>query len=179
MEFKGSKTEANLMAAFAGESQARNKYTYYASAAKKEGYEQIAAIFAETAENEKEHAKLWFKALHGGKIGSTEENLKDAAAGENYEWTTMYAEFAKIAKEEGFDELAAAFTLIGKVEKEHEERYKQLLDNLEKGMVFSRTGECVWQCRNCGYIHVGKNAPDVCPACKHPQAYFQLKPENY
>ena len=179
MELKGSKTEKNLMTAFAGESQARNKYTYFASKAKKEGYEQIAAIFQETADNEKEHAKLWFKALHGGKIPNTEENLKDAAAGENYEWTEMYAEFAQVAKEEGFDELAAAFKLIASVEKEHEERYNKLLDNLEKGIVFSRTGECVWQCRNCGYIHVGKSAPEICPACKHPKAYFQIKPENY
>lgn len=179
MEFNGSRTQANLMAAFAGEAQARDKYTYYASAAKRDGYEQMAAIFEETAENEKEHAKLWFKALHGGEIPSTAENLKDAAAGENFEWTEMYADFARVAREEGFDELAAAFEMVASVEKEHEERYRKLIENLEKGIVFSRTGECIWQCRNCGYIHVGKSAPMLCPACKYPQAYFQLKPENY
>lgn len=179
MEFKGSKTEANLMAAFAGESQARNKYSYYASQAKKEGYEQIAAIFTETADNEKEHAKLWFKALHDGKVPSTMENLEDAASGENYEWTDMYKKFAEEAREEGFTELAVAFEMVGKVEKEHEERYRALIENLEKGIVFEKTGEVVWKCRNCGYIHVGKSAPQLCPACKHPQAYFELQAKNY
>lgn len=179
MEFNGSRTQANLMAAFAGEAQARDKYTYYASAARRDGYEQMAEIFEITADNEKEHAKLWFKALHGGEIPSTPENLRDAAAGENFEWTEMYADFARVAREEGFDELAAAFEMVACVEKEHEERYRKLIENLEKGIVFSRTGECVWQCRKCGYIHVGKAAPKICPACKHPQAYFQLKPENY
>nr|QGT51551.1 rubrerythrin [uncultured Spirochaetaceae bacterium] len=178
MELKGSKTEANLQTAFAGESQARNKYTYFASKAKKDGFEQIAAIFLETAENEKEHAKMWFKLLNGG-IGSTKENLKDAAAGENYEWTTMYAEFAKTAREEGFEAIAKKFEAVAKVEKEHEERYKKLLDNVTNELVFSRDGEKIWQCRNCGHICVGKEAPDVCPVCDHPKAYFQLKAENY
>lgn len=179
MEFKGSRTEANLMAAFAGESQARNKYTYYASAAKKEGYEQIAEIFTLTADNEKEHAKLWFKELHGGKVGATIDNLLDAAAGENYEWTEMYKEFAEIAKQEGFESIADLFTKVGAIEKEHEERYRKLVDNLNTGIVFERTNEMVWICRNCGHIHVGTAAPDLCPTCKHPKAYFEIKADNY
>lgn len=179
MNLKGSKTEANLMTAFAGESQARNKYTYYASKAKKEGYEQIAAIFTETANNEKEHAKLWFKLLHDGDVPNTEANLADAAAGENYEWTEMYAEFAKIAKEEGFDRIAYLFEAVGKIEKEHEERYRKLLENVEGGLVFSKDGDMVWICRNCGHIHIGKNAPEVCPVCAHPKAYFELRAQNY
>lgn len=179
MELKGSKTEANLQAAFAGESQARNKYTYYASKAKKDGYVQIANIFEETAANEKEHAKMWFKLLHGGAVPSTVENLKDAADGENYEWTDMYAEFAKTAREEGFDDIALLFEEVGKIEKEHEERYRKLLANIEGGLVFSREGDCIWQCSNCGHIAVGKQAPEVCPVCAHPQAYFQIKAENY
>ena len=174
---KGTKTEANLMAAFAGESQARNKYTYYASKAKKEGYEQIAAFFEETANQEKEHAKMWFKLFHG--IGSTAENLAAAAAGENDEWTDMYPTMAKEAREEGFDEIAALFEGVAAVEKAHEERYKKLLGNLEQGITFSREGDCIWQCRNCGHLHVGPKAPETCPVCNHPQAYFQLKPENY
>ena len=176
---KGTKTEANLMAAFAGESQARNKYTYYASKAKKEGYEQIAALFLETANNEKKHAKIWFKLLHDGAIADTATNLQDAANGENYEWTEMYAEFAKTAKEEGFDKIAYLFEAVGKIEKEHEERYKALLANVNGGLVFSRDGEMIWQCANCGHIHVGKAAPEVCPVCDHPKAYFQIKAENY
>ena len=179
MELKGSKTEANLMAAFAGESQARNKYTYYASKAKKEGYEQIAAIFLETADNEKEHAKMWFKLLHDGNIPTTSENLKDAAAGENFEWTDMYAGFAKTAKEEGFDRIAYLFEAVGKIEKEHEERYKKLLENVEDGLVFSRDGDKIWKCRNCGHICIGKEAPSVCPVCEHPQSFFEIKAENY
>ncbi len=179
MELKGSKTEANLQAAFAGESQARNKYTYYASKAKKDGYVQIANIFEETAANEKEHAKMWFKLLHGGAVPSTIENLKDVADGENYEWTDMYAEFAKTAREEGFDDIALLFEEVGKIEKEHEERYRKLLANIEGGLVFSREGDCIWQCSNCGHIAVGKQAPEVCPVCAHPQAYFQIKAENY
>ena len=179
MNLKGSKTEANLMTAFAGESQARNKYTYYASKAKKEGYEQIAAIFTETANNEKEHAKLWFKLLHDGDVPNTEANLADAAAGENYEWTEMYAEFAKIAKEEGFDRIAYLFEAVGKIEKEHEERYRMLLENVKGGLVFSKDGDMVWVCRNCGHIHIGKNAPEVCPVCAHPKAYFELRAQNY
>ena len=177
-ELKGSKTEANLMTAFAGESQARNKYTYYASKAKKDGYVQIAAIFEETANNEKEHAKMWFKPLHGG-IGDTVDNLKDAAAGENYEWTDMYAGFAKTAREEGFDHIADLFEGVAKIEKEHEERYLKLVKNLEEGLVFSRDGDVIWQCANCGHIVIGKKAPEVCPVCAHPQAYFQIKAENY
>ena len=177
MELKGSKTEQNLMTAFAGESQARNKYTYYASQARKDGFEQIAAIFEETANNEKEHAKMWFKLFHG--IGSTEENLLDAAEGENYEWTDMYATFAKEAREEGFDHIAALFEGVAAIEKEHEERYRKLLANVEGKLVFSRDGDCVWQCSNCGHIVVGKAAPEVCPVCAHPQAYFQIKAENY
>ncbi len=179
MELKGSKTEANLQAAFAGESQARNKYTYYASKAKKDGYVQIANIFEETAANEKEHAKIWFKLLHGGAVPSTIENLKDAAEGENYEWTDMYAAFAKDAKEEGFDEIARLFEQVGEIEREHEDRYRKLLANIEDELVFSREGECIWQCANCGHIVVGKRAPEVCPVCAHPQAYFQIKAENY
>lgn len=179
MDLKGSKTEANLRTAYAGESEARNKYTYFASKAKKDGFEQIAAIFLETAENEKEHAKLWYKLLNGGKINSTAENLKDAVAGENYEWTSMYAEFAKTAREEGFEDIAKKFEGVAKVEKEHEARYKKLLDNVTEGLVFSKDGEKIWQCRNCGHICIGKEAPDVCPVCDHPKAYFQLKPENY
>ena len=177
-ELTGSKTEANLMTAFAGESQARNKYTYYASKAKKDGYVQIAAIFEETANNEKEHAKMWFKLLHGG-IGDTVDNLKDAAAGENYEWTDMYAGFAKTAREEGFDHIADLFEGVAKIEKEHEERYLKLVKNLEEGLVFSRDGDVIWQCANCGHIVIGKKAPEVCPVCAHPQAYFQIKAENY
>ncbi len=179
MELKGSKTEANLMAAFAGESQARNKYSYYASKAKKDGYEQIAAIFEETAANEKEHAKIWFKLLHNGEIPTTTDNLKDAAAGENFEWTDMYAEFAKTAKEEGFDNIAYLFEEVGKIEKEHEERYRKLLENIDDGIVFSRDGDKIWKCRNCGHICIGKEAPEVCPVCAHPQSYFEIKAENY
>ena len=179
MELKGSKTEKNLMEAFAGESQARNKYTYFASKAKKEGYEQIAAIFLETAENEKEHAKMWFKLLNGGDISTTTENLKAAAEGENYEWTDMYAGFAKTAKEEGFDKISYLFEEVGKIEKEHEERYKKLLENVEDGLVFSKDGDKIWKCRNCGHICIGKQAPAVCPVCNHPQAFFEIKAENY
>ena len=178
-ELKGTRTEANLMAAFAGESQARNKYTYYASKAKKEGYNQIAAIFEETAENEKEHAKMWFKLLHGDDVPDTVTNLKDAADGENYEWTDMYAGFAQEAREEGFTKIAALFELVAKIEKEHEERYRKLLANVETGLVFSRDGDMIWQCMNCGHIVIGKKAPEVCPTCKHPKAYFQIKAENY
>lgn len=179
MELKGSKTEQNLWTAFAGESQARNKYTYFASKAKKEGYEQIAAIFEETANNEKEHAKLWFKELHGGEVPTTEENLLAAAEGENYEWTDMYAEFAKTAREEGFTRIALLFEGVAKIEKEHEERYRKLLENVNNEMVFSKDGEKVWVCRNCGHVHVGKDAPKVCPVCAHPQAYFEVKADNY
>lgn len=178
-DLKGTKTEANLMAAFAGESQARNKYTYYASKAKKDGYVQIGKIFEETAANEKEHAEIWFKLLSGGKMPDTVTNLKDAADGENYEWTDMYAQFAKDAKDEGFDHIAYLFEEVGKIEKEHEERYRKLLANIEGDLVFSREGDCIWQCSNCGHILVGKKAPDVCPVCEHPQSYFQLKAENY
>ncbi len=179
MELKGSRTEANLMTAFAGESQARNKYTYYASKAKKDGYVQIAQIFEETANNEKEHAKIWFKLLHDGGIPTTVENLKDAAEGENYEWTEMYAEFAKVAKEEGFDHIAALFEMVAKIEKDHEERYKKLLANIEGGLVFSRDGDMMWICSNCGHVHIGKAAPEICPVCAHPKAYFMMKAENY
>ena len=175
---KGTKTEANLWTAFAGESQARNKYTYYASKAKKEGYVQISNIFEETAANEKEHAKIWFKLLHDG-IADTATNLKDAAEGENYEWTEMYSTFAKEAKEEGFDKIAYLFESVAAIEKEHEERYKKLLSNLEDGSVFEKEGETIWQCGNCGHIHIGKNAPEVCPVCDHPKAYFYIKAENY
>ena len=176
-ELKGSKTEQNLWTAFAGESQARNKYTYFASKAKKDGYVQIAKIFEETAANEKEHAKIWFKLLNG--IGTTAENLEAAAQGENYEWTDMYATMAKEAREEGFDHIAFLFEEVAKIEKEHEERYRKLLANVEGGLVFSRDGEMIWQCSNCGHIHVGKQAPEMCPVCAHPKAYFQLKAENY
>lgn len=176
---KGTRTEANLLAAFAGESQARNKYTYYASRAKKDGYEQIAALFTETAENEKEHAKIWFKLLHDGAVPDTVTNLKDAAAGENYEWTDMYAGFAKTAHEEGFEELAKKFEGVAAIEKLHEERYLALLKNIEEAKVFSRVGDQVWVCRNCGHVHVGPSAPVVCPVCAHPQAYFELRAENY
>jgi rubrerythrin len=178
-ELKGSKTEQNLQAAFAGESQARNKYTYYASKAEKEGYQQIGAIFRETADNEKEHAKIWFKLLHGDDVPDTVTNLKDAAAGENYEWTDMYAGFAKTAEEEGFTQIAALFKMVGAIEKEHEERYRKLLSNVEKGLVFSREGDTIWQCANCGHIVIGKKSPGTCPVCKHPQSYFQIKAENY
>ncbi len=177
MELKGSKTEQNLQTAFAGESQARNKYTYFASKAKKEGYAQIAALFEETANNEKEHAKIWFKLLNG--IGTTAENLKAAAEGENYEWTDMYATFAKEAREEGFDQIADLFEGVAAIEKEHEERYLKLLANVEGSLVFSRDEEAIWQCANCGHVVVGKKAPEVCPVCAHPQAYFQIKAENY
>ncbi|MEE1060473.1 MAG: rubrerythrin family protein [Ruminococcus sp.] len=178
MQLKGSKTEKNLEAAFAGESMARNKYSYYASKAKKDGYVQIAAIFEETAANEKEHAKLWFKLLHDG-IAGTEINLSDAADGENYEWTDMYPTFAKEAREEGFDHIADLFEKVAEVEKEHEERYKKLLANVKGGLVFSKDEEVIWQCNNCGHICIGKKAPEVCPVCAHPQAYFQVKAENY
>ena len=178
MNLKGTKTEANLMAAFAGESQARNKYTYFASKAKKDGYVQIAAIFEETAKNEMEHAKIWYKILHDG-IGTTAENLLDAAMGENYEWTDMYATFAKEAKEEGFDKIAYLFEAVGRIEKEHENRYRKLLDRVNGEVVFSRDGEAIWQCSNCGHIHIGKKAPELCPVCEHPKAYFQVKAENY
>ncbi len=179
MELKGSKTEKNLMAAFAGESQARNKYTYFASKAKKEGYEQIAAIFLETADNEKEHAKMWFKYLEGGAVKSTVENLKAAAEGENYEWTDMYKTFAEEAEKEGFDKIAKEFRLVGEIEKEHEKRYLALLKNVEEGIVFSRDGEMIWKCRNCGHVVVGKKAPEKCPVCAHPQSYFELVSQNY
>ena len=178
MELKGSKTEANLQAAFAGESQARNKYTYFASKAKKDGYVQIAKIFEETANNEKEHAKIWYKLLSGG-IGTTAENLKEAAAGENYEWTDMYATFAKEAHEEGFEAIAKLFEQVAAIEKEHEERYLKLLKNIEEGIVFSKDGDTIWKCKNCGHIHVGPKAPEICPVCAHPQAYFEVKAENY
>ena len=176
---KGTKTEANLMTAFAGESQAHTKYQYYASKAKKDGYVQIGRLFEETSNNEKEHAKIWFKLLHGEGIPSTIENLKDAADGENYEWTDMYATFAKEAREEGFDDIAFLFEKVGKIEKEHEARYRKLLANIEDGIVFSRDGDMMWQCSNCGHIVIGKQAPEVCPVCAHPQAYFELKAENY
>ena len=176
---KGTKTEENLKVAFAGESQAHTKYLYYASKAKKDGYEQIAAIFEETARNEKEHAKMWFKFLHEGDIPATTANLADAANGENYEWTDMYAEMAKVALAEGFPEIAAKFRGVGQVEKHHEERYRKLLENIEEGIVFSRDGDRVWQCRNCGHIHIGKTAPEKCPVCDHPESFFQLNPENY
>lgn len=179
MNIKGTKTEQNLMTAFAGESQARNKYTYFASKARKDGYEQIAAIFEETANNEKEHAKLWFKELHGGNIPSTEENLEDAANGENYEWTEMYKEFAKVAKEEGFDRIAYLFEEVAKIEKEHEERYLTLLNNVKEDKVFHKNGDKMWICRNCGHVYIGEDALDVCPVCKHPQSYMEVKADNY
>ena len=178
MELKGSKTEQNLMTAFAGESQARNKYTYYASKAKKDGYVQISQLFEETANNEKEHAKIWFKLLHDGMPG-TIENLTDAAAGEHYEWTEMYAQFAKEAKEEGFEQIAALFTMVAKIEKEHEERYLKLLENVQKGIVFEKDEVVVWQCSNCGHLHVGKTAPKMCPVCAHPQSFFEIWKINY
>ena len=177
MELKGSRTEQNLMTAFAGESQARNKYTYFASVAKKEGYEQIAAIFLETAENEKEHAKLWFKHLGG--IGTTMENLQEAAAGEYYEWTEMYAEFAKVAREEGFIQIAKQFEGVAAIEKLHEERYRKLLENVKVGEVFAKAGVTVWVCRNCGHLHIGETAPKACPVCAHPQSYFEVRATNY
>ncbi len=177
MDLKGSKTEKNLQTAFAGESQARNKYTYFASAAKKEGFEQIAAIFTETAENEKEHAKLWFKALEG--IGTTAENLKAAAEGENFEWTDMYAQFAKEAEEEGFKAIAAKFRAVGEIERRHEERYLALLNNVELQQVFEKTEEKMWECRNCGHLVIGKKAPLACPVCAHPQSFFEVRKENY
>lgn len=176
---KGSKTEANLMTAFAGESQARNKYTYYASKAKKEGYVQIASIFEETAANEKEHAKIWFKLLHDGGIPDTATNLQDAAAGENYEWTDMYDKFAKEAKAEGFDDIAALFEGVGKIEKEHEERFLALLKNVKDNAVFIKGEKVIWQCANCGHIHIGEQAPEECPICAHPKAYFQMLAKNY
>ena len=179
MEFKGSRTEANLMAAYAGESQARNKYTFYAKKARDVGYVQIAEIFEITAENEKAHAKLWFKILHGDEIPSTLSNLKDAAAGENFEWTDMYSGFAKEAKEEGFDKIAYLFEAVGEIEKEHEERYRKLLANLNDGEVYKRGSIVIWKCRNCGHIHVGESAPAVCPVCNHPQSYFELQAKNY
>jgi len=179
MELKGSRTEANLLAAFAGESQARNKYTYYASKAKKDGYEQIASIFLETADNEKEHAKIWFKLLHNGGVPDTTVNLQDAIDGENFEWTEMYAQFAKEAREEGFDHIAFLFESVGKIEKAHEERYRTLLGNIQGGLVFSRDGDMIWECGNCGHIHIGKQPPNVCPVCDHPQSYFKLRATNY
>ena len=179
MELKGSKTEQNLMTAFAGESQARNKYTYYASKAKKEGYEQIAALFTATADNEKEHAKIWFKLLHGGKVADTITNLQDAADGENYEWVTMYADFAKVAREEGFDHIADLFEGVAKIEAEHEARYRKLLENVEEGKVFQKGSIVIWKCANCGHIHVGESAPVVCPVCAHPQAYFEIQATNF
>ena len=179
MELKGSRTEQNLQAAFAGESQARNKYTYYASKARKEGYNQIADLFEETANNEKEHAKIWFKLLHDGEVPTTSANLLDAAEGENYEWTDMYAEFARVAKEEGFTRIAFLFEKVGEIEKHHEERYRKLLANVEGDLVFSREGDTVWQCANCGHIVIGKKAPVKCPVCDHPQAYFQELAQNY
>ena len=179
MELKGSKTEQNLMAAFAGESQARNKYTYYASKAKKDGYEQLAAIFEETANNEKEHAKLWFKELHGGAVPSTEENLLDAANGANYEWTEMYKEFAEVAKEEGFTRIAKLFEMVGEIEKEHEQRYLTLLQNIKDERVFKKDAKKIWVCRNCGHVYEGEEALAVCPVCAHPQSYMEVKADNY
>jgi len=178
-DLKGTKTEKNLQEAFAGESKARNKYTYYASKARKDGYEQIAALFEETAQNEKEHAKLWFKYLQGGDIKDTVSNLKDAAAGENYEWTDMYARMAKEAEEEGFKEIAAKMRMVGAIEKHHEERYRKLVGNIEDGVVFSRDGDRIWKCRNCGHIVIGPKAPKVCPVCAHPQSFFEINAENY
>lgn len=178
-ELKGTRTEANLLAAFAGESQAKNKYTYYASKARKDGYIQIANIFEETANNEQEHAKIWFKLLHGGNIGETANNLLDAAEGENYEWTDMYAGFAAVAREEGFNEIAALFDGVAAIEKEHEERFRKLLSNVKGDCVFSKDGDVIWQCLNCGHIVIGKKAPQVCPVCAHPQSYFQVKTQNY
>ena len=179
MDIKGTKTEQNLKTAFAGESQAHTKYLYYASKAKKDGYVQIGKLFEETAANEKEHAKIWFKLLHGGEMPSTEVNLADAADGENYEWTDMYAEFAKVAREEGLPEVADLFDKVGAIEKVHEERYRKLLGNIKEGIVFSRDDDRVWECSNCGHIVIGKKAPELCPVCKHPQSYFMLRPTNY
>ncbi|MBO4543787.1 MAG: rubrerythrin family protein [Bacteroidales bacterium] len=179
MKLKGTKTEKNLATAFAGESQARNKYSYYASKAKKDGYVQIGNLFEETANNEKEHAKIWFKLLHDGGIPSTTDNLKDAADGEHYEWTDMYATFAKEAREEGFDDIANLFELVGQIEKTHEERFRKLLANVEGGLVFSKDEDMIWECSNCGHIVFGKKAPEVCPVCNHPQAYFMVKAQNY
>lgn len=179
MNLKGTRTEANLMAAFAGESQARNKYTFYASQAKKEGYEQIAELFTETADNEKQHAKIWFKYLHGGAVPSTIENLKDGAAGEHYEWTEMYKGFAEVARQEGFNEIAAVMENIARIEKRHEERYLKLLENVENDKVFKKDQEVYWVCRECGHVHYGKEAPEVCPTCKHPRAFFQILGSNY
>ena len=179
MELKGSKTEKNLMAAFAGESQAHTKYLYYASKAKKDGFVQMANLFTETALNEKEHAKIWFKLLHEGEVPDTMTNLKDAAEGENYEWTDMYATFAKEAEQEGFTRIAKLFEMVAKIEKEHEERYRKLLKNIEDGVVFSKENDAVWQCANCGHIVIGKKAPQICPVCEHPQSYFQVRAENY
>ncbi|MCM1501062.1 MAG: rubrerythrin family protein [Bacteroidales bacterium] len=176
---KGTKTEANLMAAYAGESQAHTKYLYYASKAKKDGYVQLGKLFEETAHNEKEHAKIWFKLLHGGEVPGTEENLKDAAAGENYEWTDMYASFAEDAHKEGFKDIALLFEQVAAIEKRHEERYRKLLENIEEGLVFSRDKEMIWECSNCGHIVIGKKAPSICPVCKHEKAYFELHSENY
>lgn len=176
---KGTKTEANLMTAFSGESQARNKYTFYASKARKEGYVQIASLFEETAANEKEHAKIWFKLLHDGDIPTTSANLLDAAEGENYEWTDMYAKMAQDAKEEGFNDIAYLFEAVGRIEKTHEDRYRKLLANVEGGLVFSRDGDMIWECSNCGHIVIGPKAPEMCPVCKHPKAYFQIKAQNY
>lgn len=178
-KYAGTQTEKNLQEAFAGESQARNKYTYFASVAKKEGYEQMSALFLKTADNEKEHAKLWFKLLQGGDIKSTLENLEAAAEGENYEWTDMYDRMAKEAKEEGFDHIAFLFESVGKIEKEHEARYKKLIENVEGGLVFSRDGDRIWKCRNCGHIVIGKSAPEICPVCSHPRSFFEIKAENY
>ena len=178
-ELKGTKTEQNLKEAFAGESMARNKYSYFASKAKKDGYVQIAAIFEETAANEKEHAKMWYKYLNGGKVSDTKTNLADAANGENFEWTDMYARMAQEAREEGFEEIAEKFEQVGAIEKHHEERYRKLLKNIEDAIVFSREGDVIWQCANCGHIVIGKKAPEVCPVCDHPQSYFQIKAENY
>ncbi len=179
MELKGTKTEKNLLEAFAGESMARNKYTFFASKAKKDGYVQVSTICEETAANEKEHAEIWYKYLHGGKVPGTEANLKDAADGENFEWTDMYARMAAEAREEGFDEIAEKFEMVGAIEREHEERYRKLLSNIENGIVFSREGDCIWQCSNCGHIVIGPKAPEICPVCDHPQSYFQIRCENY
>ena len=179
MELKGSKTEKNLKEAFAGESQARNKYTYYAAKAKKDGYVQISKFFEETANNEKEHAKIWFKLLMGGAVPSTVQNLEDAVNGENFEWTDMYAKFAKEAKEEGFDDIALLFEKVAEIEKEHEERYRALLANIQNGKVFKKEEDVIWECANCGHIHTGKTAPDICPVCAHPQSYFIVKDKNY
>ena len=178
-DLKGTKTEQNLMTAFAGESQAHTKYQYYASKAKKDGYVQMSEIFLETSRNEKEHAKLWFKYLHGGEVPATTQNLEDAANGENYEWTDMYDTFAKEAREEGFNEIARKFEMVGAIEKHHEERYRKLLKNIEDEIVFSRDGDVVWQCANCGHIVIGKKAPGICPVCAHPQSFFQIEAQNY